>query len=194
MNSIKKVLLYILSIFALPNLVHAHLIGGSGFSSGALHPLSGIDHLLAMLAVGIIATRHGGKAIWFIPATFITSMIIGGIIGILGLEISFVEIGIALSVVFLGIAIFIQKKIPLNVTMAFVAVSAFLHGHAHGSEMPLIANPVLYASGFVLVTTLLHFSGVMVGHYATKTAFTTKLLRYVGAGMGIAGIFLLASF
>jgi len=194
MKSAKKIFLYLLIVFIVPSIAHAHLIGGSGFRSGAVHPLSGLDHLLAMIAVGIISTRHGGKALWLIPATFVISMTVGGIISITGIQISFVDIGIALSVIFLGTAIDLQKKFPLYMTMIFIALSAIFHGHAHGSEMPLIASPVFYALGFVLSTTLLHISGVLIGNYATKTNLTTRLLRYTGAGISVAGVFFLFGF
>lgn len=187
-----KSLIYLATVLTIPSIAYAHLIGGIGLASGSVHPLSGLDHLLAMIAVGIISTRYDGKAVWLIPAVFLASMIAGGILAITGIHISLVEIGIALSVVFLGMAVFLQKKMPFYLVLVFVALSAIFHGHAHGEEMPLIASPVLYSLGFVLSTAMLHISGVLIGHYAKKTEIASKLLRYAGAGVGIAGVLFLA--
>jgi len=192
-KSSKKILLYLAFVLAFSSTVQAHLIAGMGIESGISHPFSGFDHLLAMIAVGIISTRYGGKAVWMIPAIFVASMVAGGIMSISGLQISFAEAGIAFSVVFLGIAAFLQKKIPVYITMIFVALSAILHGHAHGSEMPLMASPLLYSAGFILSTAFLHISGVLLGHYAKKSRISSMLLRYSGAGIGFAGILFLTS-
>lgn len=106
----KIILPLVVALFVLPSPAHAHLIGGYGISSGLTHPLFGLDHLLAMIAVGIISTQIGGKAIWQIPATFVLFMIVGGIFGISGLAVPFTEAGIAFSVLFLGAAIALPAK------------------------------------------------------------------------------------
>jgi urease accessory protein len=179
--------------FLLPQAVFAHNIGGTGMLSGITHPLFGLDHLLAMVAVGVISTQLGGKAVWKVPATFVGFMIVGGLLSILGLQMPAVEMGIALSVLVLGAVIAFSSKIPNIGAFGMIALFAIFHGHAHGSEMPVIANFALYAIGFVASTTLLHVSGVLIGHFAKKTQITQYLLRFAGAGVGVMGLMFLVS-
>ncbi|MDH3324581.1 MAG: HupE/UreJ family protein [Candidatus Peregrinibacteria bacterium] len=174
----------------LTQITYAHQIGGNGVASGLTHPF-GLDHLLAMIAVGIISTQIGGKAVWKVPATFVSFMIIGGIFGILNFALPVAETGIALSVLFLGTAITLSKKIPMKWVLTSTAFFAIFHGQAHGAEMPQITHPTLYILGFVTTTTLLHILGVTIGHYAKKTNLTSILLKYSGAGIGFAGLFFL---
>ncbi|MFC1810396.1 HupE/UreJ family protein [Patescibacteria group bacterium] len=190
----KLLFLFGLILLLIPQAALAHNIGGSGILSGITHPLLGLDHLLAMVAVGVISTQMGRKTIWKVPATFIVFMLIGGIIAILGLILPAVEIAIALSVLVLGVAIAFSKKIPGIWAMLFVALFAIFHGHAHGEEMPVIANAGLYAIGFISSTTLLHISGVLIGHYAKKTKLTIKLLQFAGAGVGTMGLIFLINY
>lgn len=188
MQKFKKLLpILAFSLLIAPRGAHAHLIGGSGFASGATHPLFGPDHLLAMVAVGVISTQISGKAIWKVPTAFVLSMIVGGFLAIFGIGMPMVEMGIALSVLLLGILIALDKRIPEGWAMLCVAIFALFHGHAHGTEMPLIAHPALYAGGFVLSTAALHTAGVLVGHYARKTNLTLVTLRYAGVGMAMMG-------
>lgn len=192
MKPITKVLLLILFLFfAIPDLVFAHPHGGHGFSSGLTHPFSGLDHLLAMIAVGIISTQLGGKAIWKLPLAFVAFMVVGGFIALGGFAILITEMGIAFSVLLFGVFIAFSEKLSINWVILCIGLFAMFHGHAHGEEMPLIASPFLYASGFILSTAVLHISGVLIGHYASKTEFTTSLLRYSGAGIGVIGLFFL---
>lgn len=177
----------------LPFAASAHTIGGTGLVSGMTHPLIGMDHLLAMLAVGVVSSIIGGRALWVVPATFLGTMLVGGAIALVGIHLPVIEQGVALSVLVLGVMIALSKKIPLGVTMGSVALFALFHGYAHGIESPTIANPALYALGFILSTTLLHISGVLVGHYALKHSTTTTLLRYSGATMGVIGVFFLVA-
>lgn len=189
-----RTLLYIAVLtLALPSPAYAHLIGGNGFMSGITHPLLGLDHLLAMVAVGIISVRIGGRAIWLIPLTFVLFLIIGGILALLGLTIPLIETGVALSVLICGIAIASAYKIDIKLALICTAFFALFHGYAHGTEMPLITNPALYAIGFTVSTALLHISGILAGHYASKTKTTSDLLRYSGAAMGLIGVLLLAN-
>jgi urease accessory protein len=181
-------------MFIIAAILILHPLGGSGFLSGVAHPLSGLDHLLAMIAVGIISVQGGGKAVWKIPATFVLFMVAGGVMAISGIRLPMIESGIALSVLVLGLAIALSRKYPLVLAMSCVAVFALFHGHSHGEEMPLLANPVLYAIEFVLSTSLLHISGILAGHYAQKTKLTSRLLRYTGAAIATAGIFFLISY
>lgn len=188
----KFILSLVTIIVLLPLTAHAHVIGGNGFSSGATHPLSGPDHLLAMVAVGILSTQIGKKAIWKVPAAFVAFMVIGGMLAISGMRLPIVEQGIALSVLALGIAIAVSRTVPIGWAFAAVALFAVFHGHAHGEEMPLIANPAVYAIGFIVSTALLHISGVLLGQLAFKRRATRALLRYAGAGMGALGVAFLA--
>lgn len=185
--------LLLLALFGIPDAAHAHLISGNGLASGITHPLLGLDHLLAMVAVGIISTQIGGKAVWKVPVTFVSFMVIGGLLAIGGLTLPFSESGVALSILFFGIIIALAKKIPINWAVVSVALFAIFHGHTHGEEMPLIANPTLYATGFVLSTTVLHIMGVFMGRYSYKTPLTLKLLRSAGAAMSFAGFLFLFS-
>ena len=164
---------------------HEELEGGVGFLTGLLHPALGFDHLLAMLAVGILSVQIGGNAIWHVPATFVLIMIFGGFLGMQGVNIPMVEAGIAISVIVLGIALAAEKLIPEWVDIS-VAIFGVFHGHAHGTEMPLIANPWLYGLGFVTGTALIHLLGVFAGIGFRHLRRGPVLLR--AAGVGIAGI------
>lgn len=187
-TNFKPTLVLTLTALLFPLLASAHQIGGNGLTSGVTHPLSGFDHLLAMVAVGIISAQLGGRAIWKIPATFVAFMLVGGMLALAGIGVPGVEQVIALSVLVLGIGIAVSRKMPLGWALAPVAVFAVFHGHAHGSEMPLIANAAIYALGFVSSTIVLHVTGVLIGRSAqrNRTAFTA--VRYAGAAMGVAGI------
>ncbi len=194
MKIIQRALLTAFSVILLaPVAAHAHLIGGNGLSSGITHPLLGLDHLLAMVAVGIVSVRLGGRAIWSVPATFVGTMVLGGTLAIAGIHLPFVEPAIALSVLVLGLAIALSRRVPVSAAMACVALFALFHGHAHGEELPLIANPATYITGFVLATTTLHVTGVLIGHWAAKTRMSLTALRYAGAAMSMAGVVFLFS-
>lgn len=184
----QKQLILFFILLLLPVVVFAHEEGSSGFMAGLTHPVLGLDHLLAMLSVGILSAQIGGKAIWTVPLTFIAVMWLGGIMGIGSDGFSWVEKGIALSVVVLGTAIAFDKQQPLGLAMIGVGAFAFLHGHAHGVEMPKLATPYLYAIGFILGTTLIHLVGVLIGVISGKIPNGRLLLRFAGAfiaGMGL---------
>lgn len=192
MKPLFKPLFFFAFILAVPLTVQAHLIGGAGLSSGLAHPLLGLDHLLAMLAVGVISAKIGGRAIIIVPTAFVSFMTLGGILAIAGIAFPAVETGIALSVLFFGAIIALSKSPSLKLAIVFVALFALFHGHAHGEEMPAIASPILYALGFVTSTAILHFSGALIGHYAKKTVFTANLLRFSGTLMAGTGMLFLA--
>ena len=173
---------------------HEELEGGVGFLTGLLHPALGFDHLLAMLSVGILSLQIGGNAIWHVPATFVLIMIFGGFLGMQGVDIPMVEAGIAISVIVLGIALAAEKFIPEWVAIISVAIFGTFHGHAHGTEMPLIANPWLYGLGFVTGTALIHLLGVFVGIGFRHLRRGPGLLRTTGIGIaGVGCYFLLAA-
>ncbi len=174
---------------------HAHtdVESGKGFVTGFLHPLQGLDHFLAMLSVGIVSAQIGGRKIYTIPALFVIAMISGALAGIYGPRWSFVELGIALSVVVLGFEIVRAREGDHAwLVMAFVALFGSLHGHAHGLELPRTADPVYYAAGFVFCTAAIHLLGVGVGHWLMRHPRSVPYLRHIGsmmAGMGLMILF-----
>lgn len=134
-----------------------------GLMSGFLHPISGLDHVVAMVAVGLWGTFLGKPAIWVLPLVFPLVMAFGGALGVAGIEIPSVETGIALSGIVLGLAVTFAIKPPLWLAAFIVGVFAIFHGHAHGAELPNAANPLVYSIGFVISTGLLHLTGIAFG-------------------------------
>jgi urease accessory protein len=165
-----------------------------GIFAGLLHPILGIDHLLAMVTVGLLSAQMGGRAIWTVPAAFVSVMAVGGVLGILGVPLPFVEYGIALSVVALGLALAARKNLPIGVAMAFVGVFALFHGHAHGTELPTLSETVLdvvaYVFGFLVATAGLHLVGALIGQIAVGNPRGAKVLRVSGAVIALVGVFL----
>ena len=194
-NDIKKIInfLIICTILIIKPL-HAHTFTGmNGFYDGLSHPVLGLDHLLAMISVGIISAQIGGRAIWSVPSIFVILMTIGGLFGfsLIIQEFYFVEIGIVFSVILLGIGISIENKIPTKLIMIFVATFGLFHGIAHGLEVPAAANPILFVLGFIIGTTTLHLLGVLIGHLSIKNNISLILLRLTGVSFSIYGIYLL---
>ena len=146
----------------LPFSVAAHTGLGThnGLLHGFFHPFSGLDHVLAMIAVGIWATQIGGRAIWLVPLTFVMVMILGGMLGMVALPFVFVEHGIALSLLVMGGMIAATIRLPLIVSIMLISVFALCHGYAHGNEMLPDVSMVSYAAGFAFATALLHLCGV----------------------------------
>ena len=191
---IKKIFISLiyLSFYPLPVLAH-NITGKLGFYDGLSHPVLGLDHLLAMICVGILSAQIGGKAIWTVPTTFVTIMTIGGLLGFLLIidEFYFVEVGIVFSVILLGFGISIEKKIPVKLIMIFVGIFGLFHGIAHGLEVPAAANPILFVLGFIFGTTTLHLLGVAIGYFSIKKTISLILLRLTGVSFSIYGIYLL---
>lgn len=142
----------ILTAAASPALAHTGAEAVSGLSAGFSHPIGGLDHVLAMVAVGILATQLGGKSLLFVPASFVGMMIVGGVLGINGIAIPMVELGIVGSLVLLGLVIAIGRRMPMGLATVFVGMLAIFHGHAHGTEMPMTASGAEYGIGFVMAT------------------------------------------
>ena len=165
-----------------------------GFVLGILHPVQGPDHLLAMLSVGILSAQMGGTAIWKVPATFVTVMIVGGVTGLIGIQVSGIEAGIAISVLVLGLALLMETRLPTTWAMLFVAVFGFFHGYAHGSEMPGVAEPLWYSLGFAVSTAVIHLVGLFVGFLFTRTRIGKNLLRLAGMLIAGTGGYYLAGF
>jgi urease accessory protein len=158
-------LLAALLVWCLPATASAHSATGAagGFSSGFGHPLTGLDHIVAMLAVGLWGAFLAGRAIWLLPVVFPVVMAFGGALGVLGVPLPAVESGIALSGIVLGLMVTLAAKPPLWVCAVIVGFFAVFHGHAHGTELPASANPMTYAAGFVISTGLLHLCGIAAG-------------------------------
>lgn len=160
------------------------------FLTGFSHPLIGIDHLLAMFAVGVIAVQNGGRMTWALPAVFVIAMILGGILGVNAFALPMVETSIALSVLVFGTMVALAKKLPHALAIITVALFAVFHGHAHGTEM-VAANALVYITGFVASTALMHFGGAMAGRHAKKSLISLQFLKSSGTAISIAGLLLL---
>ena len=140
--------------------------GLGGLASGLLHPISGLDHVVAMVAVGLWGGILGAPAIWMLPVVFPLAMAVAGAFGAAGVPLPGVEAGIALSGIVLGLMVVFAARPPLWIAAALVGVFAVFHGHAHGTELPEAANPLVYAVGFVVATGLLHLAGIAIGQLA----------------------------
>lgn len=150
---------------AAPSAACAHLVRGEavGFISGFAHPISGLDHIVAMIAVGLWGAQLGKPAIWLLPVTFPLVMAFGGFLGLIGVPLPGSEVAIALSGVVLGAAVLAEFQPPLWAAAMLVGVFGLFHGYAHGAELPPGENALLYSLGFVLATGLLHATGIAIG-------------------------------
>ena len=163
-----------------------------GVVHGFMHPVTGLDHVLAMVAVGILAALLGGRAIWLVPASFVALAAVGGLLGVQGVLVPFVEFGISASVVLLGLAIALQARLPLGWTVGLVGLFGLYHGYAHGAEMPADASGFAYGAGFLAATAMLHIAGIGLGlgiaHMARRSA--TRFAQAGGTAIALAGIVL----
>ncbi|WP_025660513.1 HupE/UreJ family protein [Rhizobium sp. IBUN] len=175
-----------------PSLAFAHTGTGQtiGFAHGFTHPVSGLDHVLAMILVGVLACQLGGRALWLVPTTFVSVMAIGGALGMMGISVPFVEAGIAFSVIVLGAVVALDIRAPLAIAAGVVGLFAVFHGHAHGSEMPAAAGGVAYAAGFMLATATLHIAGIALGYLLAKMSERqgSIVMRSAGGTAALAGI------
>jgi urease accessory protein len=179
-----------LAVLALtPVLAQAHPIPGEihSFRGGFIHPLSGLDHILAMVAVGLWAAQLGGRALYLVPAAFVSLMAVGGAMGMAGVQLPMVEAGILASILVLGLLIAAAVRLPVAAGMAIVGLFALFHGHAHGTELPAAATGVTYAMGFMLATVLLHACGIGLGLLAQKK-LPAPAVRFAGAAIVVAGV------
>ncbi|WP_456716973.1 HupE/UreJ family protein [Bradyrhizobium sp. USDA 4353] len=178
---------------ASPLLAHEQAGVGGGLASGLLHPLTGLDHLVAMVAVGIWGAQLGGVAIWVLPVVFPLVMAFGAVLGILKIGLPVPELVIALSALVLGLAVTLRLRVPFAAAAAIVAIFAIFHGHAHGAELPTSANPLAYGLGFVVATGLLHACGITIGALA-RWPGGERIIQGVGAAIAaLGGYFLVAS-
>ena len=172
-----------------PAAAFAHPRGGevAGLLAGLSHPVSGLDHVLAMIAVGLWGAQLGAPAVWLLPVTFPMVMAFGGTLGLVGVKLPGIEVGIALSAIGLGAAVLFEARPKLWIAAALVGFFAIFHGHAHGTELPAGSNGVLYSIGFVVATGLLHATGIGIG-LVHRWPTGQKALRLAGAVVALAGL------
>ncbi|MDB5561879.1 MAG: urease accessory protein [Hyphomicrobiales bacterium] len=180
----------------LPTAAFAHPVAGdpTGLLHGLMHPMTGPDHLLAMLAVGVFAYVLGGKALYLVPLSFVSMMAVGGALGLAGVPVPFVELGIGLSIVVIGLAAAFGRSMPVAAAMALVGTFAIFHGHAHGAEMPETASGLQYALGFIAATAALHVAGIGAAFVSAKAfgRFGVNFAHIAGAVFALAGLGVLA--
>jgi urease accessory protein len=181
---------FILVVAASPVAAHTGVVAG-GFLGGLAHPVFGVDHVVAMVAVGLWGAFLGAPAIWLLPIVFPLVMAFGGVLGILGVPVPAVETGIATSAVVLGLMVALAARPPLWVAAVLVGAFAIFHGHAHGAELPAGADAVAYSIGFVIATGLLHLCGIGFGTLAAWPAGRIAV-RTAGGAIALAGIAFLA--
>ena len=184
--------LLLLVLSAAPALAHVQEGQAQGFLTGLHHPISGLDHVLAMIAVGLWGAQLGAPAVWMLPVAFPMMMAFGGFLGLLDIPLPGVEIGIALSALLLGFMIAREAKPSLMVSVVIVAFFAIFHGHAHGTELPPGQSGMLYSLGFVVSTGCLHGIGITIG-LIHKWRAGRILLRISGAAVALGGVFFLWS-
>ncbi|WP_416798064.1 HupE/UreJ family protein [Ciceribacter azotifigens] len=188
------VLLSGLALATVPAVAQAHILQGQagGFLHGFEHPLSGVDHMLAMFCVGLWGAQMGGRAVWSLPIAFPLIMVAGGMMGIAGVPLPAVESGIALSIIVLGASIALLWRPPEWLALAVIGIFAIFHGYAHGAELPNATDPADYAIGFVVATGLIHIAGVAVGLLFQRVR-AGELSRALGGLIGLGGLYFLVS-
>ena len=179
----------------IPAAAFAHTGAGEahGFVWGFAHPLGGLDHILAMVTVGIFAWQLGGRALWLVPATFVLVMAAGAALGMARLPLPFVEFGIAASVIVLGSIVAFARGAPIAVAVGIIGLFAIFHGHAHGTEVALNAAAGAYAAGFLLATALLHLAGIALGCAIGRLADGRAAYQLGGALVALAGLAILGN-
>jgi urease accessory protein len=186
-------LTFAVAILALaqPAFAHEQVGVAGGLASGVIHPLTGIDHLIAMVAVGIWGAQLGAPAIWVLPITFPLVMAFGGVLGVLQIPLPMPETVIALSALVLGAAVAARLRVPFAAAAVIVGVFAIFHGHTHGAELPSAANPLAYGVGFVVATGFLHLCGIAIGTL-TRWPAGERLIRVLGGAIAALGCYFLA--
>ena len=165
--------------------------GAGGLAHGFIHPFTGIDHVLAMIAVGVLAAQYGGRALWLVPMSFLVAMGAAGAVGMTGISVQIVEAGIGLSVIVFGLMVAFQIKPPTFVAMVAVGFFALFHGYAHGSEMPEGQAGLSFAAGFLVATALLLSAGVGLGLLMQRLTPHRRLFQAGGGAMALVGIAML---
>jgi urease accessory protein len=184
--------LFLLPLLLIPSLAQAHpgLPGHThGFANGLAHPLTGLDHICAMIAVGLWAAQRGGRALWLVPLTFVLVMTAGAALGMAGVSLPFVETGIIASVLILGVLIAAAVRLPPAISAVIVGVFALFHGLAHGMEIPDNTSGLAYGAGFILATAGLHLLGIGLGLQAQRLG-SARLIRWAGGAIAAGGVYL----
>jgi urease accessory protein len=187
--------LFLFALLCVPSLAQAHPGHpgqASGWVNGLLHPLSGFDHLCAMIAVGLWAAQRGGRALWMVPLSFVSVMALGGLLGLNGVPVPFAEQGIAASVLVLGLLLAASARLTLAASALIVGIFALCHGYAHGAEMPATASGFSYGLGFIAATTALLLCGISLG-LLTQRLGSTRLVRCMGVLIAAFGLYLFCS-
>ena len=191
-----RLFLFISTLLIIKPIQAPTFTGMNGFYDGLSHPVLGLDHFLAMVCVGVVSSQIGRRAIWTVPSFFVLFMIVGGAAGLF-IEIfsitfsNIIEWGIIFSVIFLGLSVAIEKKLPTNIVLIAVGLFGTFHGLAHGIEMPWAVNPLLFALGFSLGTATIHLFGVGIGLALIRNNFLKIILRLLGLGCAIFGFYLI---
>ena len=185
-------LLLSMAVLICPAIAWAHVGSGEagGFLTGLKHPVSGLDHVLAMIAVGLWGAQLGAPALWLLPVAFPIMMAFGGMFGLMGLPLPGVEVGIALSAVVLGFMVLSEVRAQLVIALVVVAFFAIFHGHAHGTELPEGQSGLLYSMGFVIATGCLHGVGITIG-LVHRWDTGRIAMRVAGAVVLVAGLYFL---
>ena len=188
-RSLRETLVVGLMLFASAAPAFAHVQQGQaqGFVTGLLHPVSGLDHVLAMISVGLWGAQLGRPALWLLPVTFPMVMAIGGFLGLVGIRVPGTEIGIALSVLLLGLMVALEAQPKLLAAAVLVGAFAIFHGHAHGTELPPGQSGLMYSIGFVVSTGCLHVVGILIG-VVHKWPLGRVALRVAGAAIALMGL------
>ena len=181
-------LLLTIALLAAPAWAHEQQGQAVGFVTGLLHPVSGLDHVLAMVAVGLWGAQLGAPAIWLLPITFPLVMAMGAMLGFLGVPVPGIEYGVAASGILLGAMVMLEVRPPLAGAALLVGFFAIFHGHAHGTELPPGQSALLYSMGFVMATGGLHAAGIGIGT-VHRWAPGRRLLRAAGAVVAAGGVF-----
>ncbi len=181
-------ILFFLVAMSGPAFAHTQAGEAAGFLTGFRHPISGLDHVLAMVAVGLWGAQLGAPAIWLLPVAFPMVMAVGGMLGLMGVPLPGIEYGIAASAILLGGAVMLELRPPLAVAAALVGLFAIFHGHAHGTELPPGQSALLYSMGFVIATGCLHAAGIGIGTMH-RWSLGRTLLRIAGAVVAVGGVF-----
>ena len=186
----EALLALLLLMAAVPAWAHEQTGQAAGFLTGLKHPVSGLDHVLAMISVGLWGAQLGAPAVWLLPVVFPLVMAFGGFLGLVGVPLPGTEIGIAVSAILLGLMVAFEARPPVWVAAGLVGFFGIFHGYAHGTELPAGENALLYSVGFVIATGCLHGVGIGLG-VAHRWSVGRFALRVAGATVALAGVYFL---
>ncbi|MEM9774314.1 MAG: HupE/UreJ family protein [Chloroflexota bacterium] len=162
-------------------------ISFGSFLAGLFHPVMQLNHFLAMVSAGIISAQIGGRMVWTIPVTFVGLMAIGWGLNLAGIGLGYIDLAVALSIVVLGLIIAIDRSFTVAIMIIVVGLFALFHGYAHGVEMPSLANPIQYASGFLIGAAIIHFIGILVGGIPQNYEKRSSIFSIMGATIAVFG-------